>query len=234
MKFLTCSLILCLFCVGGLSAGSADTAVSTPRAKGKISKKATSKVPQMLLEIEKKYSKSKTLSAHFTQSVTKPEWNVTGQQSSGMIYVRRPNQYRWETKEPNEHLLIFTGKSFINYSPPFENGDRGEYSVQKAKGQPPLLSALLMGSFSSAKEMTVESITDVRYALTPKSTKGAGGVKRAEIVIDSLRKVIEKVSIEFEGGNKTEVSLSSIRFGDQFPKGLFDLQKPANADQFKN
>ncbi|MCD8548291.1 MAG: outer membrane lipoprotein chaperone LolA [Aeromonadaceae bacterium] len=58
----------------------------------------------------------KQFSAHFQQQV----FDVEGQplqQASGELLVSRPDRFRWETKQPDESLILSDGKSVWLYDP---------------------------------------------------------------------------------------------------------------------
>ena len=58
----------------------------------------------------------KQFSAHFQQQV----FDVEGQplqQASGELLVSRPDRFRWETKSPDESLILSDGKSVWFYDP---------------------------------------------------------------------------------------------------------------------
>src|SRR5690606_25392652 len=116
---------------------------------------------------EKKYVQAKTLEADFTQ---KDEVKMTGttKQSSGVLMIRHPNQFRWETLKPDKNLLVSDGRKFWFYTPPFEAGERGQVIEKKtAEVQSELANALLAGAFSKIRGVEIEKVSPTRFRLFP-------------------------------------------------------------------
>lgn len=55
-------------------------------------------------------------SANFTQKVTSPDGEVLVN-GTGDLSIKRPDLFRWETKTPNESLLVSNGKTVWYYTP---------------------------------------------------------------------------------------------------------------------
>ena len=58
-----------------------------------------------------------------------------------------------------------------------------------------------------------------------------GTIERAEIAINLDKKVIEKVTLEHKGGNRSEISLHSIELGKSLGDELFKFTAPPNTDR---
>jgi outer membrane lipoprotein carrier protein len=183
-------------------------------------------LPRLLTEVEKKYSSSKVFRADFEQTVTKPAWGIKDRTSKGILTFQRPNKFRFEITEPDKNLVINDGKKFYSYTPPFAPGESGQVLIEDAKKiKSKLLDRLLTGSFtlafSKGREMTIETKNSTEFILTPK--KGTSGdVLSALIEIDPKAKLIHKVTLDQEGGNRTEILLKNI-----------DLKAKVGANDFK-
>jgi outer membrane lipoprotein carrier protein len=191
---------------------------------------AAQKLPALLQEIEQKYSKAGTLEADFTQVNEVAALNQK-KTSSGVIDVKRPGKLRWETLKPDKNLLVSDGKTFWFYTPPFEEGERGQVMERKSSQiQSKLASALLAGSFSANRDMKIQNQGPSTFVLLPK--KGtAGTVMKAEVSIDLKKKLIQKVTLEHEGGNRSEITLSHIKLGEPLDERLFHFITPPNTDR---
>lgn len=189
-------------------------------------------LPQILKEVEAKYTKAATLQAEFTQ-VNESAALKSKKTATGVLMVKRPNKLRWETVKPDVNLLVSDGRKFWFYTPPFDEseGERGQVIVSKSnKFNSKLLDALLSGRFSVARDMRIKQNTPSRFTLTPK--KGtAGTVKRASIEINPEKKLIEKVVLEHKGGNKSEITLSKIELGKAMKDEIFVFTPPPNTDK---
>lgn len=190
---------------------------------------AAVRLPEELAAIEKKYLNAKTLEADFKQN---DDVKLTGtkKESSGVLMIRHPNQFRWETLKPDKNLLVSDGKKFWFYTPPFEAGERGQVIERKTtEVQSELANALLSGAFSKIRGLEVKKLSATRFKLIP-SEGIAGTVKTAEIEIDPKKSVIEKLYLEHTGGNKTEISLSNVKLSAKMSDAFFKFSTPPGTD----
>lgn len=67
-------------------------------------------------ELSRRFSKLDTFTATFDQTVTSPEQEVIIE-GKGKLAVKRPNLFRWETRAPDENVLISDGKTLWFYTP---------------------------------------------------------------------------------------------------------------------
>ncbi len=67
-------------------------------------------------ELSDRLSSTRGFTANFNQTVTSPEGEVINK-SEGDIAMRRPNLFRWETKKPDENLLLSDGITLWYYNP---------------------------------------------------------------------------------------------------------------------
>lgn len=187
-------------------------------------------LPQLLIQVEAKYAKEQTLKAEFSQvnfsAALKQKKTV-----SGIIMFKRPDKIRWETKIPDPNVLVSDGKKVWFYTPPFDEGERGQLIEKKStEVQTKLTNALLSGSFSAAHDLKIEQKSTSHFVLYPK-TGTAGTVVRAEIDIDPERKLIHKVTLKHRDGNQSEITLSGIELGKPLEDEVFRFKAPANTDR---
>lgn len=186
-------------------------------------------VPAELLAIEKKYLNAKTLEADFTQ---KDDVKLTGttKEASGILMIRHPNQFRWETLKPDKNLLVSNGKKFWFYTPPFEAGERGQVIEKKtSEVQSDLANHVLSGAFSKIQGVQIQRISATHFRLVP-AEGVAGSVKTAELDIDPKNNVIEKLTLEHAGGNKTQIKLSNVKFAGKLNDAYFKFVTPPGTD----
>jgi outer membrane lipoprotein carrier protein len=187
------------------------------------------KIPNELLQIEKKYLAAKTLEADFTQ---KDEVKLTGatKQSTGVLMIRHPDHFRWETLKPDKNLLVSDGKKFWFYTPPFEAGERGQVIERKTtEVQSELANAILAGAFSKVHGVTIKKLSPGKFRLIPDEGV-AGSVKVAELELDTDKNVIQKLSLEHLGGNKTEIELANVRLSGKMSDAFFKFVTPPGTD----
>jgi outer membrane lipoprotein carrier protein len=213
---------------------SARTPVEPPTpvetaAPAKAKRKA---LPQVLQDVEAKYSKAATMQAEFTQVIDVVALK-SKKVSSGVIMARRPDKLRWETLKPDMNLLVSDGKHFWYYTPPFDEGEHGQLIERKSsKAQSRLANALLSGSFSVARDMKISQENPSKFLLIPKRGS-AGSVNRIEIEIDPNEKLIRKVVLDNQGGNHTEITLSKIELGKKLGDEAFVFVAPPGTDRVK-
>lgn len=191
---------------------------------------AKRKLPPLLESVELKYGAASSIVADFTQV---NESAATGQKktSSGVIMIKRPNRLRWETHQPDRNVLVSDGRKFWFYTPPFDEDERGQVIERKsAEVQSKLANALIAGSFSATREMKIEEKGANRFLIIPK--KGtAGTVAQAEIEVEPAKKLIQKVILQHQGGNRSEITLNKIDLSQDLRDEMFVFVPPPNTDR---
>ncbi len=194
-------------------------------------KPAPSPLPALLQEVEEKYKAANTLSAEFSQTQYLAVLEQT-RKSGGMIRIKRPDKVVWDTSEGELSRLISNGVTVWLYTPPFAEGERGQVMKYKASGYHSRLAhALLAGSFSAAKDLLIEAKTATEFVVTPRKKGLAGTVRRAELVIDPEQKLIRRVILEHEGGNRAEINLLQIKLGANVTDDEFNFKTPGGTDE---
>ena len=210
-------------------------APTTSSKSGTTVKKAGSAtpLPPLLKEVEDRYAKAATLTATFVET-TKSAALKTTKTSSGTLSFKRPGKVRWETLQPDKNLLVGDGKQFWYYTPPFDEGDSGQYSVRDAaKVQSKFAQLLLSASFSSneaTRSMKVKAAGPNTFTLIPR--KGtAGTVKEAVLTIDPTQKLITEIQLTHRDGNQTHIVLSGIELGKPLEDATFQFTPPPNTEK---
>jgi outer membrane lipoprotein carrier protein len=212
---------------------SAEAPKKSQSPKVTAPKRVSQELPALLKEVEAKYSNAATLEATFTQVNEVASMNRK-KTSSGLIWLKRPDKFRWQTNEPEPNLLVSNGAKFWFYTPPFDEGDNGQVIIKKSSEvQTDLARALLAGSFSAAKDITtITAKKDNVFTVVPHEGS-AGTVKEAEVVIDASKKTIEKVTLVHEGGNRSEIKLSQITLGKKLDDTMFKFDPPPGTEVVK-
>lgn len=188
-------------------------------------------LPPLLKAIEDHYKESNTLSADFSQKNTNTLLSQT-KESSGRIFIKLPSKIRWETQKPDSSLLVSDGSHYWFYTPPFMEGERGQV-IQKDAGQvqSQLANTLLAGHFSDAP-VTIQTKNATTFILTPKKGS-AGTVKKATLEVDAKKKQVRKITLDHEGGNRTEIELSRLELAQQMRDDFFEFKAPPNTDMIR-
>jgi len=191
---------------------------------------AASKLPELLAQIEKVYTREATLKTEFTQTDFVSSTQVT-KRSSGSIFFKRPNRVRWETHSPDRNLLVSNGKKFWFYTPPFDETEKGQVIERKsAEVQSQLAQTLLSGNLSGTRGMRIKSLDANRFKLTPPK-KTAGTIADIELTVSSQTLRITQLILNHRGGNKTTIDLNQIEFGVPMGDEFFEFTPPPNTDR---
>ncbi|MDR3606090.1 MAG: outer membrane lipoprotein chaperone LolA [Oligoflexia bacterium] len=215
--------------LGALLAGPAGGVFAAVPAQTQV------KLPALLQEVESKYAQAQTLTANFQETTTSAALKTT-KKTSGALSFKRPGKVRWETLTPDKNLLVGDGTTFWYYTPPFDEGDNGQYSERPAsKVQSRFAQTLLSASFSSSdatRTMKIQVNGPNLFTLIPK--KGtAGTVKRATIVVDPKSKTITEVELLHTDGNRTRIVLSNLELGKPLDEKLFHFTPPPHTDKIE-
>lgn len=195
-----------------------------------ISIASVEKTSDLLVNIEKKYTDSKTFSAKFSQKQFVKAYEIT-KDSSGVIFLKRPDLIRWEVKKPDQTIMITSGSNIKIYTPPFDELDRGQLIIEKAdKVHSQFVRDLLSGSFSSLKGVNILNHEADKLKLTPKKAKSIQGVTEALVKVDLKKLTIENITLLFVDGNKTEIFFTDIELGKEMNSDLFNFEAPKNTD----
>jgi outer membrane lipoprotein carrier protein len=75
----------------------------------------SSELDQLVMGIQKKYNKLKTLSVDFTQIYTSPSEST--RQESGRLLLRKPGRMRWDYTSPEQKLFVSNGRVMYEWVP---------------------------------------------------------------------------------------------------------------------
>ena len=188
------------------------------------------KLPSQLSKVQAEYKKAGGVEAEFDQTI---DVKATRQskKTKGKIWIKRPNKLRWETINPDPNILVSDGKTFWFYTPPFEQGERGQVIIKKtAQVQTKFLNALLSGSFDFGKQTAIQEKSDDTFILRPKSGT-AGDVQTAEIVVNEQSHKIQEVVLTHTSGNRTDIKLQEIKLQSDLSDKLFQFSPDKNTDR---
>ncbi len=169
-----------------------------------------------------------TVYAQFNQKL----YNENGQlleESSGNMYVQRPNRFRWEYRHPYNQLIVADGKQVWIYDSDLEQVTVKALNAALGKTPAFLLSRnrKLEEDFFVNKLPTEAQVT--RFELIPKD---------AEAQFDSMRVNLRGDTIlGFELldnlGQTTHINFSQVRQNLRFRKSLFKFEPPPGVDILK-
>lgn len=201
----------------------------TPKVQAQKIKKSSLVLPELLKEVEQKYNQAQTLMAKFGQ-VNNIKSTQTIKRTSGVIWLRRPDRIRWETRDPDPNILVSDGAKFWFYTPPFDEEERGQVVIRKtSEVRSKLATVLMAGAFSEMEDMKLIRSDSGFFELVP-SKGSAGDVSKAKFRVDPKKKVIDQVILEHEGGNVSEITLTDIELGQKIEDKVFDFKIPPKTE----
>lgn len=180
--------------------------------------------PHVLDSIHTRYKASSTLTAEFFQTLKSKALGTT-RESSGRIYIKRPDSFRWETLSEPRSILVGNGKKIWFYTPPPREGDRGQLIIRRAGDfQSKLAIDLLSGTIDFHKDFKIKHTEGERLTLQP--LKPAGDLQEAEVFIDKHTNMIYKIRLVTLTGNETELRLKNVVFNPVLSTSMFNFSPP--------
>ncbi|OUR66410.1 outer membrane lipoprotein carrier protein LolA [Bermanella sp. 47_1433_sub80_T6] len=149
------------------------------------------------------------------------------QTQKGMLHLKRPNKFRWQSLSPFEQLLLSNGETLWQYDEDLE-----QVSIQKLDQRLSVTPALLLtGNVKTiAQEYDVygEALaTEYHFVLIPKRTDTL--FDRLRLEFDS-NKLLSRMVIKDEVGQKTIIRLQNVKQSAQLQDSLFEFDIPPGID----
>ena len=167
-----------------------------------------------------------TLQADFIQTVASTDQGVV--RLEGTFYLRRPDQFRWEYREPEPQSIIADGRQIWVYDPDLE-----QVSVQNQdralKGTPAML--LIEGGAIQESFDIAESSSDgglVWFDLTPKDEES----QYERIRVGVRNEQLSRLEMKDKLGQMINFHFEAVRPGLVLDDGLFSFEPPAGADLY--
>lgn len=214
-KFL-CSVLLCL----SISANAKNSAKKNDR----------------LDEMRAKYKNVKSLTAEFEQKIKNAALGST-KESSGRIYIKRPNMFRWETHEPQASILVGNGRKVWFYTPPFREDEKGQVMAKKAADvQSRLAIDLLSGQAALSKSFKIKELKNGVFDLVP--LKPSGDIAHIALFLEKSTNLVYKLTLYTITGNETELTLKKLTLGTKpgevsLADSMFNFTPPPNTEEIQ-
>lgn len=174
------------------------------------------------------YQEIQALHAQFEQKVVGPEGRVQ-ERSSGEVWIRRPNRFRWEYEEPYPQTIVADGETVKFYDPEMEQVTVRAYT--SGMGYTP--SMVLAGEGDLERHFRLEDdgdqgkITWVR--LVPKDPEQSGFREaRVGLTTDPLR--VRRFHFRDAFGNRTRIAFVDIRLNPSPDPERFRFQAPPGTE----
>lgn len=183
-------------------------------------------------------SKLNSLEANFTQTtqVTAPvakrpianqglKSSHLNQTFSGLMQVKRPGQFRWETTSPSKQLIVANGATVWIYDPDLEQAVRQKMDEQVGNTPALLLSGQASNIMKSFK-VTQPDSSRAYFVLYPKNKEGVFESLGMSFSNNAPSQMILKDSL----GQKTTINFNNVKLNPALNSGLFDFTPPKGTD----
>ncbi|MEW6056221.1 MAG: outer membrane lipoprotein carrier protein LolA [Bdellovibrionota bacterium] len=176
-----------------------------------------------------KYKTAKTLTAEFHQ-VQRNLALGTEKKSSGRLFIKSPDMFRWQTVDPEPSILVSNGKKVWYYTPPFRKEEKGQVLVRRtAETQSKLAIDVLSGQSKLEKNFNIESLEPRKYRLVP--LKPTADIEHIELHLESPTDLVYKLILFTKTGNQTELTLKGTTLGPRLPDTMFNFTPPPNTEE---
>lgn len=169
-------------------------------------------------QLKSKLAAVKLFGAHFEQTV----YDIEGKQlqhSTGEMLVSRPDRFRWETKQPDESLIVSDGKAVWLFDPFVE-----QVSVMKFSAAVQNTPFLLITS-SDEKIWGNYEILREGNSFTITSRKRDQRIESLRIIFDA-RSQISRFEVNEAQGQRSEFQLSSFNQTPAIKADTFNFKVP--------
>ncbi|KLV09004.1 membrane protein [Photobacterium aquae] len=153
-------------------------------------------------ELSARLGKVNAFTADFKQTVISPDGDVLVE-GDGDVAIKRPNLFRWNTKTPDENVLISDGRTLWYYSPFIEQVTA--MWLNDATDQTPFV-LLTRNSPSDWQNYNVSQTADT-FTLTPKAGTSSAG--KFVVTVDKGGEV-RSFSVVEQDGQRSNFRFSSF------------------------
>ncbi len=168
--------------------------------------------------LKQKLSTLKAFSAQFEQHV----YDIEGkqlQQASGVLMLSRPDRFRWETKQPDESLILSDGKSVWMYDPFVE-----QVTVLKLSSAV-INTPFLLISSTDDKLWRNYDVLKEDNAFTVTSRKKNERIESLRLVFDGQNR-ISRFEVNEAQGQRSEFQLSQFNLRPALKSDTFVFKVP--------
>ena len=174
-------------------------------------------------ELSSRLAKNDGFSADFSQRVTSPDGDVV-MEGEGTAEIARPSQFRWETRTPDENLLVSDGQSVWYYSPFIEQVTI--YRQDQAVEQTPFV--LLTRHRQSDWDNYAVTQKGDQFTLIPTAADSNQGEFHIDITAQGVVKGFDVIE---QDGQKSQFTFSHVKVGKpQANRFTFSVPKGVEVD----
>lgn len=226
------SALFALTVVGAVHAAATHTpaASSTTRATSSAASEADATVAlnralAKLSSLDAKFSQTTTTTANPARANQGLRPSHMNRNYSGVMQVKRPGQFRWETTSPMQQLIVTNGQTVWIYDPDLEQATRQQMDSQMSN-TPALLLSGQPDQIRKAFRVTQPNRNQASFVLYPRSKDSSfesltirfqGDVPSQMVLQDSL-------------GQKTDIQFTDVKLNPRLNDQLFVFKPPVGTD----
>lgn len=169
--------------------------------------------------LKAKLAKVQLFGAHFEQQVFDQNGKQL-QKATGEMVVSRPNRFRWETKQPDESLILSDGQEVWVYDPFVQ-----QVSLMKLDSAINNTPFLLITS-SDPKLWSQYEVLQEDHSFTVTSRKKEQRIESLRIVFDAQWQ-INRFEVNEAQGQRSEFQLSQFNLKPQIKADTFKFTVPS-------
>ena len=167
-----------------------------------------------------------TLQADFRQ-VLLDETGEPSEETSGVVYLARPDRFRWDYREPYRQLIVADGRAVWLYEPDLlQATTRDQSRALDATPAALLASRRPVDDAFEVTELEVAADGTAWLALAPKEPGGSFEAIRIGLGEEGLRGMELKDGF----GQTTRLEFSAIERNPELDAALFEFTPPAGVD----
>lgn len=175
-------------------------------------------------DLTKLLSTFTTLQTDFSQTTTDATQQVL-QKSSGVMYVKKPNHFRFETNDPTHQIVFMDGKTVWIYDMDLQQATR--QAIAALPMNPAKLLSGDIDTFLKNFQVTLQKKNDfLIFKLIPQKSTDAF----RNILISFKQDKLNEMRIENNMGQFTVFSFSNLRINPPLSNNLFQFSPPAGVD----
>lgn len=166
-----------------------------------------------------------SVTARFAQTVTDANGR-RGDESRGTLALEAPRQFRWETKQPYEQLIVADGARVWIYEPDLEQVSVRNQSSEEAQSPLTVLTDLsqLDSQFNASEGGERDGLAWLRLTSKAKEPE----FEYAELGFDANRLV--RMRFQDQLGNATEIRFDDWKRNPSLPASMFRFTPPQGVD----
>ena len=171
----------------------------------------------------------KSMRANFQQALY-TEAKMPARKSSGSMAILRPGKFRWETKSPNDQILIANGATLWIYDVDLEQATQTHVDV-KDSNSPALFLSGEIGDipkrFNVSEDKNAEGMV---FKLQAKDPEDMFQI----MIITFKQKKLAKMTAETRLGQRSEFRFDNVVLNPSIPASVFEFKPAKGVDIIKN